>query len=100
MPTKLIMRRGLSGCFCLLLLWSSQQGFSQAYTRKSLTILITEFSDGRPIPGSYFNALSVSSRHDFNDIGTVTINPGFSFAGAESYTQEQLSRKLYEDRIP
>ena len=100
MPTKLSLQKGLYGFFCLLLLLSSQQGSSQGYTRKSLTILITEFSDGMPIPSSYFSSLRVSDRHDFNDIGTNTIEPGFSFASAESFTQEQLRQKLYEDRIP
>jgi hypothetical protein len=76
------------------------QSFGQAYTRKSLTILITEFADNQPIPNSYFNYLTVSDRHDFNNIGTKTIDPGISFVNADSYTEEQLSRKIYADRIP
>lgn len=74
--------------------------YGQAYTRKSLTVLITEFTDNRPIPNSYFDYLTVSDRHDFNDIGTKTIQPGISFVNADGYTQEQLSRKIYADRIP
>lgn len=76
------------------------QSFGQNYTRKSLTVLITEFTDDRPVPNTYFNYLTVSARHDFNDIGTKTIYPGISFSDADSYTQEQLSRKIYADRIP
>jgi|GEM_PF-5134478 len=100
MPNKLSMQKGLFACLCLLLLLSSTHGFSQSYDRKSLTILITEFSDDAPIPSSYFSAINVSNRHDFNNIGTKTIEPGFSFANAQNYTQEQITGKIYDDRIP
>ncbi len=100
MLVQTFTKKTLLGCLTLLLLFTGNMAFSQNYTRKSLTIFITKFNDNAPVPDSYFGNIAVNARHDFNDIGTNVIVPNLNFADAQDYTQEQLSRKIYEDRIP
>lgn len=73
---------------------------AQGYSRKSLTILMLSHSNDKPIPRTYYSNLVVSDRHDFNNIGTNRIDVDFPFSSVGNFSTDNLTDKIYEDRIP
>lgn len=75
---------------------------SQVYNRSSLSIFYVQYSDERPFATSLLKTTKFPDKFDRNDIGqnTIQLNKSFGSYASTYDIQEQVKRKIQQDRIP
>lgn len=85
---------------CTFILLLSGPLLAQDYTRKSLTVIMLQYNDDKPISSAYFSNIQVPQRFDSNYIGVNSLDIDTYFANAENVDESHIGALIRENKIP